>query len=187
MVSPLEETSQYGGVWRCAFLGATDYLAPGKLDHAHYLARRWTALARVVRGRFLSLRAEGFVLPARVCGARQPRIISATCCRHSAAAPSVYGGPAGVSAAFQPPPAATYAVERCKTEPPTLRELRPDHFVNCHRAEELSLHGVRLRNRRYWRSKPRGCRKPLKRKSAKETVASREVDTLWQSRLAVPR
>ncbi len=35
----------------------------------------WTGLARVVRGRFLSLREEDFVLAARLCGARQPRII----------------------------------------------------------------------------------------------------------------
>jgi len=35
----------------------------------------WTGLARVIRGRFLSLREEDFVLAARLCGARQPRII----------------------------------------------------------------------------------------------------------------
>jgi peptide/nickel transport system permease protein len=35
----------------------------------------WTGLARVVRGRFLSLREEDFVLAARLCGAREPRII----------------------------------------------------------------------------------------------------------------
>jgi peptide/nickel transport system permease protein len=35
----------------------------------------WTGLARVVRGRFLSLREEDFVLAARLCGARQPRVI----------------------------------------------------------------------------------------------------------------
>lgn len=35
----------------------------------------WTGLARVVRGRFLSLREEDFVLAARLCGARQRRII----------------------------------------------------------------------------------------------------------------
>ena len=34
----------------------------------------WTGLARVVRGRFLSLREEDFVLAARLSGARQPRI-----------------------------------------------------------------------------------------------------------------
>jgi peptide/nickel transport system ATP-binding protein len=39
-------------------------------------------------------------------------------------------------------PRCPYAVERCKTEPPPLRELRQDHFVSCHRAEELSLVGV---------------------------------------------
>jgi peptide/nickel transport system permease protein len=35
----------------------------------------WTRLARVVRGRFLSLREEDFVLAARLSGAREPRII----------------------------------------------------------------------------------------------------------------
>jgi peptide/nickel transport system permease protein len=35
----------------------------------------WTGLARVVRGRFLSLREEDFVLAARLCGAPQRRII----------------------------------------------------------------------------------------------------------------
>jgi peptide/nickel transport system permease protein len=35
----------------------------------------WTGLARVVRGRFLSLREEDFVLAARLCGARERRII----------------------------------------------------------------------------------------------------------------
>jgi peptide/nickel transport system permease protein len=35
----------------------------------------WTRLARVVRGRFLSLREDDFVLAARLSGAREPRII----------------------------------------------------------------------------------------------------------------
>jgi peptide/nickel transport system permease protein len=35
----------------------------------------WTGLARVVRGRFLSLREEDFVLAARLAGAREGRII----------------------------------------------------------------------------------------------------------------
>src|SRR5690606_2623962 len=35
----------------------------------------WTQLARVVRGRFLSLRHEEFVLSARVVGCRENRII----------------------------------------------------------------------------------------------------------------
>ncbi|HEX2994301.1 MAG TPA: ABC transporter permease, partial [Anaerolineales bacterium] len=35
----------------------------------------WTSLARVVRGRFLSLREEDFVTAARLDGASQPRII----------------------------------------------------------------------------------------------------------------
>jgi peptide/nickel transport system permease protein len=35
----------------------------------------WTELARVVRGRFLSLRSEDFVMAAKVTGCSQPRII----------------------------------------------------------------------------------------------------------------
>jgi peptide/nickel transport system permease protein len=35
----------------------------------------WTELARVVRGRFLSLRQEDFVMAARLSGCRQRRII----------------------------------------------------------------------------------------------------------------
>ncbi len=39
-------------------------------------------------------------------------------------------------------PRCRYAQEICKVETPELRELEPDHFVACHRAEELSLVGV---------------------------------------------
>lgn len=39
-------------------------------------------------------------------------------------------------------PRCQYAEDRCRTETPTLRELRPGHVVSCHRAEELSLVGV---------------------------------------------
>ncbi len=39
-------------------------------------------------------------------------------------------------------PRCPYAVDRCRTEPPLLRELAPQHFVSCHRAEELQLPGV---------------------------------------------
>ena len=39
-------------------------------------------------------------------------------------------------------PRCRYAVERCQVETPELRELRPNHFVSCHRAEELTLIGV---------------------------------------------
>ncbi len=39
-------------------------------------------------------------------------------------------------------PRCAYAVERCRVEPPNLRELAPDHRASCHRAEELSLAGV---------------------------------------------
>ena len=39
-------------------------------------------------------------------------------------------------------PRCRYAVERCAVEEPLLRELEPEHFVSCHRAEELQLMGV---------------------------------------------
>jgi peptide/nickel transport system ATP-binding protein len=39
-------------------------------------------------------------------------------------------------------PRCQYRVERCAVEEPTLREIAPDHFVSCHRAEELKLIGV---------------------------------------------
>ncbi len=39
-------------------------------------------------------------------------------------------------------PRCPFAVDRCRTESPALRELSPRHFVSCHRAEELELHGV---------------------------------------------
>jgi peptide/nickel transport system ATP-binding protein len=39
-------------------------------------------------------------------------------------------------------PRCPYAVDRCRTEPPALREARPGHLVSCHRAEELELQGV---------------------------------------------
>ena len=35
----------------------------------------WTGMARVVRGRFLALREEDFILAARLCGASEGRII----------------------------------------------------------------------------------------------------------------
>ncbi len=39
-------------------------------------------------------------------------------------------------------PRCRYAVDKCKTEAPEYRQLKPDHFVACHRAEELKLKGV---------------------------------------------
>jgi peptide/nickel transport system ATP-binding protein len=39
-------------------------------------------------------------------------------------------------------PRCAHAVERCKGEPPELREIGPSHAVSCHRAEELSLPGI---------------------------------------------
>jgi peptide/nickel transport system ATP-binding protein len=39
-------------------------------------------------------------------------------------------------------PRCRYQIERCATEEPELREMGPDHFVSCHRAEELQLVGV---------------------------------------------
>jgi peptide/nickel transport system ATP-binding protein len=39
-------------------------------------------------------------------------------------------------------PRCRYAKEICKTTTPEYRELKEDHFVACHRAEELELRGV---------------------------------------------
>jgi peptide/nickel transport system ATP-binding protein len=36
-------------------------------------------------------------------------------------------------------PRCTYAQDRCRTETPELREIRPDHFASCHFAGELDL------------------------------------------------
>ena len=39
-------------------------------------------------------------------------------------------------------PRCRYAVDICSQEAPQLIELRPDHFVSCHRAQELDLQGI---------------------------------------------
>jgi peptide/nickel transport system ATP-binding protein len=39
-------------------------------------------------------------------------------------------------------PRCEYATEICRTQTPQLREISPDHFVSCHRAEELQLAGI---------------------------------------------
>jgi peptide/nickel transport system ATP-binding protein len=39
-------------------------------------------------------------------------------------------------------PRCRYAIDLCKEKTPEFRELRPDHFVACHRAEELTLEGI---------------------------------------------
>ena len=39
-------------------------------------------------------------------------------------------------------PRCKYAIDICSQEAPELVELRPDHFVSCHRAQELDLEGV---------------------------------------------
>jgi peptide/nickel transport system ATP-binding protein len=39
-------------------------------------------------------------------------------------------------------PRCRYAVDRCRTETPALREVQPGHFASCHLAEELTLRGV---------------------------------------------
>jgi len=39
-------------------------------------------------------------------------------------------------------PRCRYCIDRCTAEEPALREITPDHFVSCHRAEELRLLGV---------------------------------------------
>lgn len=39
-------------------------------------------------------------------------------------------------------PRCAYAINRCRTEVPALRALRPNHLVSCHRAEEVQLRGI---------------------------------------------
>jgi peptide/nickel transport system ATP-binding protein len=39
-------------------------------------------------------------------------------------------------------PRCPYAVDHCRLEEPTLREVRPGHRVKCHLAEDLDLRGV---------------------------------------------
>ena len=39
-------------------------------------------------------------------------------------------------------PRCQYAIDICKTEEPSLRELSPEHYVSCHRADEITLMGV---------------------------------------------
>ena len=39
-------------------------------------------------------------------------------------------------------PRCRYVIDVCKQDPPEFRQLKPDHFVACHRAEELELKGV---------------------------------------------
>jgi peptide/nickel transport system ATP-binding protein len=39
-------------------------------------------------------------------------------------------------------PRCRYAQERCKTEVPAFREVKPEHFAACHFSEELQLKGV---------------------------------------------
>ncbi len=40
-------------------------------------------------------------------------------------------------------PRCQYCVDICKEQAPQWRELKPGHFVTCHRAQELSLSGMR--------------------------------------------
>jgi peptide/nickel transport system ATP-binding protein len=39
-------------------------------------------------------------------------------------------------------PRCPYAIDRCRTEEPQLREIVPGHFAACHRSEEVKLRGV---------------------------------------------
>ncbi|GAP41241.1 ABC transporter ATP-binding protein [Flexilinea flocculi] len=40
-------------------------------------------------------------------------------------------------------PRCSYCKDRCKAEVPELREISPNHWTACHRAEELSLEGLK--------------------------------------------
>jgi peptide/nickel transport system ATP-binding protein len=56
--------------------------------------------------------------------------------------------PGEVADAARPPsgcyfhPRCRYRIDICVHETPVLREIEPEHFVSCHRAEEISLTGV---------------------------------------------
>jgi peptide/nickel transport system ATP-binding protein len=39
-------------------------------------------------------------------------------------------------------PRCEFAVDACRTQTPVLREITSNHFVACHRADELKLHGI---------------------------------------------
>jgi peptide/nickel transport system ATP-binding protein len=39
-------------------------------------------------------------------------------------------------------PRCQYAIDICAQEAPVLTEVKPDHFVSCHRAQELTLTGI---------------------------------------------
>ncbi len=43
-------------------------------------------------------------------------------------------------------PRCPFVIDRCSQETPDLREITPEHFVSCHRAEELRLHGIGTEN-----------------------------------------
>ncbi|HPG20664.1 MAG TPA: ABC transporter ATP-binding protein, partial [Flexilinea sp.] len=38
-------------------------------------------------------------------------------------------------------PRCSYCIDKCKTEMPELKEIEPQHWTACHRAEELKLEG----------------------------------------------
>jgi peptide/nickel transport system ATP-binding protein len=56
--------------------------------------------------------------------------------------PGDVADPANIPAGCPFHPRCRYCVDRCQTQTPVLRQLAPDHFVSCHRAEELKLIGV---------------------------------------------
>ncbi|HUV06586.1 MAG TPA: oligopeptide/dipeptide ABC transporter ATP-binding protein, partial [Spirochaetia bacterium] len=39
-------------------------------------------------------------------------------------------------------PRCEFAIDVCRTQPPDFREIDPEHFVACHRADELKLPGI---------------------------------------------
>ncbi len=39
-------------------------------------------------------------------------------------------------------PRCSHAIDLCRTEPPILEEISPNHYVSCHRARELNLAGI---------------------------------------------
>ncbi len=56
--------------------------------------------------------------------------------------PGEAANPADLPAGCHFHPRCRYAEDRCRTEAPTLTEVRPGHFASCHFAGELELTGV---------------------------------------------
>ena len=56
--------------------------------------------------------------------------------------PGEVANPANLPSGCAFHPRCTYVQERCKVEQPEWQEVTPEHFVSCHFAKDLDLHGV---------------------------------------------